>query len=279
MKYKITKRDIAIILGFIGVLVLGLTYYFVYMEYSEKTEQLRAENATLQSRVDILQSIADQQEQLIADTRSFEEKSEEIMEHYPAGFQDEDGFMLAVDLQAISPLETVSSVANSDPLQLYVFEDIKSQTDQEVGEYIQLESEFAQAEGEESPENTEASFPVLNCKDTTITCTCDYPAFKNAAAYLIDKNEKHSIKIQGVYDITTGILASVYTIRSPYITNTDKQYAEPEVPFIVQGTDNIFGTVPLQNSRAVTYGTTRASESVQLPQAQEESNAEEPVTE
>ena len=125
MKYKISKRDVAIILGFIGVLVLGLTYYFIYMSYSEKTEQLKTANAGLQSRVDVLQSIADQQEQLIADARNFEQKSEEIFNHYPAGFRDEDGFMMAVDLQAIAPLDSISTVTNSDPVSLYNFEDVK----------------------------------------------------------------------------------------------------------------------------------------------------------
>ncbi len=262
MKYTLTKRDIAVLLGFFGIVILGLTYYFIYMGYSGKTEELKVANAGLQNRVDVLQSIADQQDQLVADAKKFESKTEEIMSHYPADFRDEDGFMLAVDLQAVSPLETISSVANSDPTVLYNFEDVKAKTDEQVKGYIPDQnastSEDQQPmEGEESETDdtldTTGTLPGLEYKETTINCTCDYPSFKNAVTYLIDKNEKHSIKIQAVYDIATGILATTYTIKSPYVINTDKIYTEPEVPFIIQGTDNIFGTVSLHNSRPVTY--------------------------
>lgn len=272
MKYTLTKRDVGILVGFIGIVILGLTYYFIYMGYKGKTEELRNANAGLQSRVDVLQSIADQQDQLMADTRKFNEQSESIMKRYPADFRDEDGFMLAVDLQTISPFESVTSVANSDPISLYSFEDVKAKTDEQVKGYIpdnnsptMVEGENAGEGGGENSENQPvggaASLPGLECKETTINCTCDYPSFKNAVAYLVDQEEKHSITIQAIYDITTGILASTYTVRSPYIINTDKVYTEPEVPFIVQGTDNIFGTIPLQEQRAVTYGTTRTLES------------------
>lgn len=268
MKYKISKRDVAIILGFIGVLVLGLTYYFIYMSYSEKTEQLKTANAGLQSRVDVLQSIADQQEQLIADARNFEQKSEEIFNHYPAGFRDEDGFMMAVDLQAIAPLDSISTVTNSDPVSLYNFEDVKAKTDEQVKGYIPDQNVQTEAAPEEGEQPSPVTPPGLECVDTVINCTCDYPSFKNAVAYLIDANEMHSIKIQAVYDITTGILASTYTIRSPYVINTDKVYTEPEVPFIIQGTDNIFGTTSLHGLRPVTYGTTRSADNAATERAE-----------
>lgn len=270
MSYKLTKRDVGILLGFFGIVILGLTYYFIYYGYSGKTKELEAANVGLQSRVETLQGIADQQEQLMADTRNFNEKSEEVFTHYPAGFQDEDGFMLAVDLQAISPFESVSSVANTDPISLYSFEDVKAKTDEQVRGYIPDQStaptEEIPTEGESVEEapidmsGAVAGLPGLECKDTTINCTCDYASFKNAVSYLVDMTFKKSLKIQAVYDIQTGLIAATYIIRSPYVINTDKVYTEPEVPFIIQGTDNIFGTISLHDSRPVTYGTTRNTE-------------------
>lgn len=261
MKYKISKKDIAVILGFIGIMLLGLTYYFVYMGYSEKTEQLKNANAGLQSRVDVLQSIADQQDQLMADAKKFEQMSEEIFNHYPAGFRDEDGFMLAVDLQSVSPFDSISAVTNSDPVALYNFEDVRAKTDEQVKGYIpNQDTQNPPAEDEQAELSAPVTPPALECVDTVINCTCDYPSFKNAIAYLIDDDMVHNIKIQAVYDITTGILASTYTIRSPYVINTDKVYTEPEVPFIVQGTDNIFGTTSLHSLRPVSYGNTRMTE-------------------
>ena len=84
----------------------------------------------------------------------------------------------------------------------------------------------------------------------------------------------HNIKIQAVYDITTGILATTYTIRSPYVINTDKIYKEPEVPFIIQGTDNIFGTISLHDSRPVKYNTNRVSEMMSSETHENENIAE-----
>lgn len=280
MKYTISKKDIAIILGFIGILVLGLTYYFVYMGYSEKTEQLKNANTGLQSRVDVLQSIADQQDQLMADAKNFEQKSEEIFNHFPAGFRDEDGFMLAVDLQAVSPFDSISTVTNSDPISLYNFEDVKAKTDEQVRGYIpNQDGQETPADGDQAEPAAPVTPPGLECVDTVINCTCDYPSFKNAIAYLIDDNMFHNIKIQAVYDITTGILASTYTIRSPYVINTDKVYTEPEVPFIVQGTDNIFGTTSLHSLRPVTYGNTRVTENGVVTGPEETENEAAPTDE
>lgn len=280
MKYTVSKKDIAVILGFVGILVLGLTYYFVYMGYSDKTEQLKNTNAGLQSRVDVLQSIADQQDQLMADAKNFEQKSEEIFNHFPAGFRDEDGFMLAVDLQAVSPFDSISTVTNSDPVTLYNFEDVKAKTDEQVRGYIPNQnSQEAPAEGEQTESAAPVTPPGLECVDTVINCTCDYPSFKNAIAYLIDDNMLHNIKIQAVYDITTGILASTYTIRSPYVINTDKVYTEPEVPFIVQGTDNIFGTTSLHSLRPVTYGNTRVTENGVVAEPEETEDEAAPTDE
>ncbi|MCR5421977.1 MAG: hypothetical protein K6E98_13340 [Lachnospiraceae bacterium] len=274
MKYVMTKRDIMLIMIIIGILIAGGTYYFVYMGYTVKTEELKVLNDGLQSRVDVLQSIADQQAELVQATNDYNARVEQIMEKYPADFRDEDGFMMAVDMQAVSPFETVSAVTNTDEAELYRFEDVKTKTDELVKGYIPEQNAAAAAaapaEGEEGPETAieesqpapdpavaAATLPGLMYKDTTINCTCDYDAFKNAVAYILDRNEKHSITIQAVYDITTGTIASAYKIRSPYVVNTDKVYVEPDVPFIVQGTDNIFGTISLEDSRAVTYGTTR----------------------
>ena len=52
MKYSLTKRDIGILLGFFGLVILGLTYYFVYRGYTAKTAELVLANDAMQARVE-----------------------------------------------------------------------------------------------------------------------------------------------------------------------------------------------------------------------------------
>ncbi len=285
MKYVMTNRDKAIILGLLGVVILILTIKFVYMDLSDKTTQLKAVNNSIQQRVDVLQSIADQQAELVAATNSNNQTAEMIMSRFPSNVYEEDVIMFAKAMEEFSPYESMTDIKIGAPTEKYKFEDIKSKTDEEVKGYIpeKVDSNAAPAapaeEGatEETPPAPAAKtdgegLPVLYTRKNSIQGYTDYDGLKNAIRFIVDSNDRCSLAVNANYDIETGILQANVDVGNYYVTGTDKPYIEPEITNVLQGTENIFGTVSLSESRP---GSNRATQTEENSENTENTEATE----
>ncbi len=271
MKYVMTKRDRAILLVVIGILVLVLTVKFVYLDYTDKTTQLKIANDSLQKRVDVLQSIADQQAELVSTTQKNNQMAETIMTRFPSNVYEEDVILFAKAMEEFAPYEIIDDVNMSAPTEEYAFDNIKAQTDEEVNGFIPTADTGAAPVAEDpnaqpaeaAPATTEVddSLPKLYMRKNSITGFTDYDGLKNSIRYIVDSNERCSMAVNANYDIETGILQTNITLGRFYVTGTDKPYVEPEITNVLQGTDNIFGTVPLSESRPGMRAATRDTES------------------
>ena len=255
MNYVMTKRDRALLIGLAGIVIFALTYYFVYTQYTQKTTDLNNANNALQSRVDVLQSISDQQGELLAETSVNNQMSEEIMNRFPAMVYEEDAIMLAIELEAYAPFESISSVDIDGSEQRYMFENINAMTDEVVNGYIPNSgNEPAPAEGENAeaqPVAAPADSPILYSRTIRINNLVDYDGLKNAIQYILDNDKRCSLQVSGAYNIETGLLQSEINVGKYYVTGTDKVYEAPEFKYVIQGTDNIFGTIPLAERKPI----------------------------
>ena len=86
---------------------------------------------------------------------------------------------------------------------------------------------------------------VLRERTGEITGTSSYEGFKQAIQMLTERNDRTQINVMASYDIETGLLDSSMTIIADFMTGTGKPYVAPTIPFVPQGTGNIFGTVDL----------------------------------
>lgn len=82
-----------------GALLLVVVYVFVYTDYTERTEELEAQNAETQKLVDELQEYADNMPMYQQEISEMKTAVEDIMAEYPADAREEDVIMLAVQLQ------------------------------------------------------------------------------------------------------------------------------------------------------------------------------------
>lgn len=260
MKFVITKRDRAILIGLFGLLVLAAVYYFVYMGYKDKTAQLKQTNAAIQNRIDVLQSIADQQAQLIDETNANNATVDTIFSRFPSNIYEEDIILFARALEDFAPFEQIPNVGIGAPQEMYTFEDIKAQTDEEVNGYIPAEvggngvpATEESTSGEEgtveAPSDVPLGLPTLYTRTCTVAGYTDYDGFKNALRFVIDNLDRSNMVVNASYDITTGTLQASLNIGRYYVTGTDKPYVEPDIRDVIQGTDNMFGTIPLSESR------------------------------
>ncbi|MCR5509163.1 MAG: hypothetical protein K6F34_10800 [Lachnospiraceae bacterium] len=254
MKYTLTKRDIGILLGFFGIVILGLVYYFIYRGFSGKTTELEAANAAMQSRVDVLQDLVNRQDELVANTGKNNQKAEELMSKFPADYRYEDAILYGIDVEEAAPLASMPVIAFGEEEDIYTFENITAKADEQVRGYIPegvvtappAEGE-APAEGEEAVAAAEPGqgLPVLKRKVISYTNTTDYPGLKNFLAHVIARADRSGLDVTAAYDVETGLIANTVQVKSYYVVNTDKIYEEPEMPIVVKGTDDLFDSVSM----------------------------------
>lgn len=86
-------------IGLAGILLLVIVYVFVYLDYSQRTEELEASNAELKKTVNELQIYYDNMDQYKTEIEEIRTAIQDIMAEYPADAREEDIIMLAVQLQ------------------------------------------------------------------------------------------------------------------------------------------------------------------------------------
>lgn len=256
MKYTLTKRDVGLLLGFFGIAILGLTYYFIYMGYSDKTKELEAANTAMQARVDVLQDLVNRQAELVENTEKFNAEAEEIMDRFPADYRYEDAILYGIELIESSPMESMPSISFGDEQTIYTFADIDAAANEQVKGYIPEVAVGVPETPEEAPADVPVEpaqepangTPELKSKTIVYNNKTDYNGFKNALASVVNKPDRCGLNVTAVYDANDGMLTDSLSVVTYYVANTDKVYKEPEMPVVIKGTDDIFNTNAIRSS-------------------------------
>ena len=82
-----------------GILIVFATYYFVFLNFQEKTEALEIENAVLEDVIGKLKELDKNREQYLADTEKYVEDNEQIKTEFPAGMEEEDDILYVDGLE------------------------------------------------------------------------------------------------------------------------------------------------------------------------------------
>ena len=80
---KVSKKDIYILLIFVGILAVVAAYFLVYQPNIESAEALEAENAQLQQRIADLSGKMENKDSYVADTASMKEEMDAILKQFP----------------------------------------------------------------------------------------------------------------------------------------------------------------------------------------------------
>lgn len=114
----VSKRDIQILIGFIGVAAAALVYFLVFRPKMAATDALNAENATLNERVTQLEAIYDQWDFFEEETERMSNEVDEMVAHFPANVLPEDVVFEAIELENDSMAE-VKTIGINDAEVLY----------------------------------------------------------------------------------------------------------------------------------------------------------------
>ena len=271
MNMEITKKDASLLIGLFGVLVAVVVYYLVFMPYTEKADNLKRENTALKSKVQMMQLLANDYDILLQKTEDNKETLKKILDRFPSDVKEEDMIMLAAQLQSQGAFDSITGLSIGEATDVYAVTDLDAKVAEAVAaklgtgtaaadpaqtegsaESAQPETETATATEESAGDmevtpgqlNLDGNY-VLRERTGEITGTSSYEGFKQAIQMLTERNDRTQINVMASYDIETGLLDSSMTIIADFMTGTGKPYVAPAIPFVPQGTGNIFGTVDL----------------------------------
>lgn len=254
---KVSKRDILLLLGFIGILAGVCSYFFVFKPYTEKTQALIAENNKLQGQIKSLQGISDNKEIYESEIDRMSKEIDDIYQVFPVDVREEDCILMAINQEIISPM-TLSSISINQVIDVDFTVDTAYNADREYT-YDLGEGDILGDGGGNTAADTTApaannstgTYGMLRDRQTTYNYTVSYEGLKRSIKHIGDQTNRVAIEsLTASFDNSTGLLIGSTTLNMyivPY--QEDKVYVQPNFSAVLLGTDNIFGTIVI-NSEA-----------------------------
>lgn len=257
---KVSRRDILLLVGFIGILAAICSYFFVFQPYQEKTELLRAENEKMNKQIQELTNMTYNREVYIRETKRMNQEIESIYQLFPVNVKEEDCILLAINQELIAPMEVqsmnieqivnVEYAANIEPVEEHsytydlgegdVFGD-GSNADATANAENGTDLDAAAAAAAGTPQPT----TILRNRQTTINYVVSYDGLKRSVQNIANQTDRIAIDNMTVaFDDTTGLLVGTTAVNMYSIPFQEgKEYMQPDFSSVLLGTDNIFGTI------------------------------------
>lgn len=258
---KVSKRDILLLVGFIGILAAVCSFFFVFQPTMEKADALEQENIQLQARINDLSSKMENKDSYIAETESMNREIDAIFKEFPVDVREEDSILLAINQELISPMMISSiSISACEPVVLQNEEEDVSHTYEidEIEEYEAQEgiSDDVSASAADPNGNglgTESMPSILMARNVTINYLVSYEGLKRGIKNISVQDNRMSIDNLTVsYDESTGLLTGTTSVDMYCIPGQPgKEYVVPNFSSVLLGTDNIFGSIEFYGERGL----------------------------
>ena len=248
---KVSRRDVLLLLGFLGIAAAFCSYFLVFQPTMEKTEALVQENQQLMERITDLQNKSANRDSYESQTAQMNQRIEEIYQLFPVDVREEDAVLLAINQELLSPME-VESVTIDALLEVPLVEASDPNMPDatyEIDEVEAIEDDLGTQEAP-TPESGDTQgaagvnpFSLMNRK-ATINYEVSYDGLKRSVKNICMQTNRMVIdNLSVVYDEQTGLLKGTTTVNMYCVPNQEgKEYEEPDFGGVLLGTDNIFGT-------------------------------------
>lgn len=248
---KVSKRDVLLLVAFIGILAAVCSYFFVFQPTMEKSEALQAENQQLQDRIADLRTKSDNRDSYESQTAQMRQEMEEIYQLFPVDVREENAVLLAINQELLAPME-VESVTIDALLEVPVVETTQEEMPDATYEYEQVE-QLEDQEGTQDAPTDEVDYTSdtasvnpynLMYRKATINYEVSYDGLKRSIKNICMQTDRMVIdNLTVVYDEQTGLLKGSTTVNMFCVPNQEgKEYEEPDFGGVLLGTNNIFGT-------------------------------------
>lgn len=217
---KLSKRDIGLLAGALGVIVAAMVYALLFVPSQDKIAALKSELASLEETEDDLLELAEKKGFYEGETVRMTEENNQILAEFPADIKPETEIMYAVELEDKVDVKFSS-------LNYGVAMPLMGNGDVEVDTEVQNSGEMQ-----------------AYCVPMSMAYQSSYKGLKDTIKYTNNHQNRMVIdSISAAYDGTTGLVTGGMTLNMYYVTGTEKVYEEPYVPHMNMGVSNIFGSI------------------------------------
>lgn len=260
---KISKKDRNLLIGFAGILIAFLAYWFGYRQTMEQAEELENRNMQLSLEISQLEQLESHKDTYVQDTDRMETAINEWMYQFPANVLPEDDIKLfyQVDNRDLGRYVFINTMSFAQPTLLYttnqgfaqpafgstsqdtIYED--PLLDESLPESQSVQPQTA-ANGNTEQGLSQKLYPdfYLYQSQVSIGMDCNYTGMKALVRAVYDTPYRKAIEnISLAFDENTGMLSGNMIMNSYYVMGVDRTYGQPELAPVRQGTDDIFGTV------------------------------------
>lgn len=257
---KVSKRDVLLLLGLLGVLAFVCSYFLAFQPTMEKADALEQENIQLQARITDLSSKMDNKDSYLSETERMNGEIDAIFREFPVDVREEDSILLAINQELISPMLISSiSISACEPVGLPEDEDydhtyeIDEIEEYEAQEGITDDVTASAADASGNGLSAENMPSVLMSRNVTINYLVSYEGLKRGIKNISVQDNRMSIDNLTVsYDESTGLLTGTTSVDMYCIPGQPgKEYVTPNFSSVLLGTDNIFGSIEIYGERGL----------------------------
>ena len=251
---KVSKRDILILVGFIGILFFFVAFYWVFLPAQEKVEEMQAESIQLKHQITDLTIKTNNKETYLTEMDKMIKEIQDIYQVFPVNVKAEDVILMAINQELVSPM-VVDSV-NIEQLVPVSFEELVPPEEEhdytyDLGEndVLGVDDEPLDSDGDAvaAEDSADAEIDWLYNRKATFNYGVSYEGLKRSIRHIVDQPNRMAIETLTVtFDETTGLLIGSTTLNmylAPY--QAGKEYVQPDFSSVLLGTDNIFGTISI----------------------------------
>lgn len=225
---KVSKKDIYLIIGFLGVLAFICAFVWVYQPTMEKVDALNAESRTMEIEIADLQSKMDNKDTYLTKTQEMATEMDGILQMFPVELKEEDAIVLTLTEELLSPMiVTTLTMDETEPVDFELYTQESEEAEPvDTGETIQL---------------------GLYRNPVSMQFVSSYEALKRyVKTVALQTNRTKIVGVTASYDETTGLLTCVANLNMYFITGQeDKTYVQPDFSSVITGTDNPFGSITM----------------------------------
>ena len=237
MNMKLSKRDLKFILMLLGLVIVVASYYLVYTPAVERTEAIEAQNAELQTQVSRLEELNANKAEYEKSIIDMNEEIAALTAEFPAATKEEDGVYFAhlMEQNVVGDV-SISAVTLGNPEVVLVTEVVNGATEGTTEESV----DAATVEGGVAA--TVSEYTMYRTRNAFVYST-GYNGLKNLVNTINHQMDKITIQTLSVsYDTGTGLLSGTVDTNFFTMEGTEREYSKPNLPFVNEGTSNIFKT-------------------------------------
>lgn len=248
---NISKKEIFLILGLVGIAAAVLVYLNVYKPSMQKFEKLSNENSDLTAEVARLEGLVTQRELFIEETENVNKEAQELLEQFPANITPEDTIRQAIEIDTDGNVD-IARMSYGSQKSVYNMiakssVDMPSQTTSAsvVGEGEEGDdSKAAEANAKANKKAAESSGVQTILQPLSITYNGSLDQFLQIVRFINNQNNRDVINnVSLAYDSSTGLLSTQMTLNKYYIVGLDREEDYQPATFTAPtGSKNLFST-------------------------------------